>query len=485
MSGPCSPILQRTVTVMNDDEKIIEAVPLLYQVPHKVEHKMVKCEKYVYIRTFGCQMNVHDSEQMAMLLRESGYGVTEEISEADLIIINTCSVREKAEQKAHSYLGRLRRLTQRKRGLIIGIAGCLAQQWGRDFLRKIPHLDFVLGTHNIDRLPEIVERIEQTRERIVATDFRESVTSTGICVIPRNGTFSAYVTIMQGCNNFCSYCIVPYLRGREESRRSDDIIDEIQRLAHHGIREVTLLGQNVNSYGNTDGSEVGFPELLHMVNDIEDIDRIRFTTSHPKDLSEELMKCFASLEKLCEHIHLPVQSGSAGILKRMNRGYSPSDYLEKVERLRHWCPDISITSDIIVGFPGESDEDFQKTIDLMEKVRFDNTFSFAYSDRPGIAAEVFPDKVSDEVRNHRLRFLQSVQNEHTIQSNLRMVGREEEVFIEGASRNRKTDVMGRTRSNKIVNVPGEVTLKGSFVRTRITKAYAHSLRGRILSERED
>ncbi len=446
---------------------------------------MVTCEKYLYIRTFGCQMNVHDSEQMAALLRESGYRVTKEISEADLIIINTCSVREKAEQKAHSYLGRLRRLTQQKRGLIIGIAGCLAQQWGRDFLRKIPHLDFVLGTHNIDRLPEIVERIERTRERIVATDFRESVTSAGVCVLPQNGSLSAYVTIMQGCNNFCSYCIVPYLRGREESRRVDDIINEIQRLARHGIREVTLLGQNVNSYGNGAASEGGFPELLHMVNDIEGIDRIRFTTSHPKDLSEELMKCFASLEKLCEHIHLPVQSGSADILKRMNRGYSPSDYLEKVERLRNWCPDISITSDIIVGFPGESDEDFQKTIDLMEKVRFDNTFSFAYSDRPGIAAAVFQNKVSDEVKNHRLRLLQSVQNELTIQSNLRMVGREEDVFIEGASRNRKTDMTGRTRNNKIVNVPGEVTLKGTFVNTRITKAYAHSLRGRILSGRED
>ncbi|MBN2284385.1 MAG: tRNA (N6-isopentenyl adenosine(37)-C2)-methylthiotransferase MiaB [Deltaproteobacteria bacterium] len=440
--------------------------------------------KRLYIRTFGCQMNVHDSEQMAVLLEDAGFTRTDQVETADLVIINTCSVREKAEQKAHSYLGRLRRLKRRNPSLIIGIAGCLAQQWGGDFLEKAPHLDFVLGTHNIHALSEVVDEIQGTGRRVVRTDFQEQVTSIGIPVPARREQVSAYVTIMQGCNNFCSYCIVPYVRGREQSRSDGDIMEEIRMLAEGGIREVTLLGQNVNSYCSNGSGNPDFPELLHEVNDVEGIERIRFTTSHPKDLSEELMQCFRTVDKLCEHIHLPLQSGSDEVLTRMNRNYSAGTYLEKVARLRDICPDISVSTDLIVGFPGESEADFQKTIDVMEKVRFDNAFSFAYSDRPGIASETYGDKVEDGVKRDRLRRLQMLQECHTMERNHGLVGRVEEILIEGVSRNSPNDITGRTRTNKIVNVPGDIELTGTIISVRITGAYAHSLRGEALDERE-
>jgi tRNA-2-methylthio-N6-dimethylallyladenosine synthase len=441
-------------------------------------------KKHYHIRTFGCQMNVHDSEQMAALLEESGYEVSEDINTSDLVIINTCSVREKAEQKVHSFLGRLRKLKKKNPDIIIGISGCVAQQWSRDFLEKVPHLDFVLGTHNIHRLPEIVERVEMFSSRVAETTFCESVKSLGIITLPKNGEVSAFVTIMQGCNNFCAYCIVPYLRGREESRNSHDIIEEIRALAVHGVKEVTLLGQNVNSYGKTLKDKTDFPALLRMINEVEEIERIRFTTSHPKDLSEDLIESFTAIDRLCEHIHLPVQSGSDSVLKRMRRGYSSQEYMEKVEKLKALCPGISITSDIIVGFPGESDEEFQKTIDLMEKVRFDNTFSFKYSDRPGIASESYNGKIEEQVKSGRLSFLQNLQERHAFEKNRDLEGKLEDILIEGVSKNSVSEVTGRTRTNRIVNLPGGVDIKGKVVKVRITKAYAHSLRGEILSGRE-
>jgi tRNA-2-methylthio-N6-dimethylallyladenosine synthase len=441
-------------------------------------------KKHCHIRTFGCQMNVHDSKQMMELLEKRGYEETEDITRADLIIVNTCSVREKAEQKIHSFLGRLRKDKEKNPDLMIGIAGCVAQQWGKTFLDKVHHLDFVLGTHNIHRLPEIVEDVKLSRSRIAETTFRKSVQSLGILTLPKNGEVSAFVTIMQGCNNFCAYCIVPYLRGREESRESGEILDEIRALAAHGIKEVTLLGQNVNSYGNTWKNGADFPTLLAMINAVEGIERIRFTTSHPKDLSDGLIESFASLDKLCEHIHLPIQSGSDSVLERMRRGYTVREYLEKVEKLRARCPDISITTDIIVGFPGESDGDFQKTIDLMRKVRFDNLFSFKYSDRPGIASAGYSDKVGENVKSERLSFLQKLQESHTLEKNRALNGKEEEVLIEGASKNNDEEITGRTRTNRIVNLPGENGMKGKTVWVKIVRAYMHSLRGELLPGRE-
>ncbi len=425
-------------------------------------------------------MNVHDTEQMAQILGDAGYLETDEPDMADIIILNTCSVREKAAQKVYSLLGRLKRLKQRNSELIMGVAGCLAQEHGSGFFRRAPYLDFVLGTHNIHRLPEMIESINNTGSRVVDTSFHKSIRSLGIRTLPPDGDVSAYVTIMQGCNNFCSYCIVPYVRGREESRAGADIVDEIRFLAGNGIREVTLLGQNVNSYGSTLSGDTDFPELLKLVSGIEGIDRIRFTTSHPKDLSKELARCFADLDNLCEHIHLPVQAGSDYVLKRMKRGYTAVEYLEKIDILRNVCPDITITSDIIVGFPGETDSDFQKTIDLMKKVRFDNIFSFKYSDRHGTASEGYAGKVEEVVKGKRLSELQALQECHSLEKNRSLEGTVKDVLIEGVSKITDTEVTGRTRGNKIVNFAGDTGMTGKTVSVRIAQAQMHSLRGEMV-----
>ena len=433
--------------------------------------------KKIYVQTFGCQMNVHDSEQMIELLRGHGYQPTREPKSADLIIINTCSIREKADQKAYSQLGRYRVMKNRKPGLILGVSGCLAQQLGSEFFKKIPHLDFVLGTHNIHRLPSVIESVERTGSPVAETAFHETVPSTGIVTIPGEGIVTAFVTIMQGCNNFCAFCVVPYLRGAEESRRFGDIVSEVRQLAASGAKEVTLLGQNVNSYGKTLGNGHNFALLLRAVGEVDGVERIRFTTSHPRDLSEDIIRCFTEVDKVCEHIHLPVQSGSDRILERMNRYYTREDYLAKVEKLREACPDISITSDMIVGFPGETEADFRATLDLMEKVRFDGLFSFKYSERPGTAAAQLDGKVPEEEKGLRLRELQALQERHTLQKNLACVGRKEAVLVEGYSKQNRREFTGRTRTNRIVNFGSRENCLGRTVSVRISAAYQHSLRG--------
>ncbi len=425
-------------------------------------------------------MNVHDSEKIMKLMLDSGYEDTDDVEEADLIVINTCSIREKAEQKAYSQLGRLRRLKKERPGIVIAVGGCLAQEKGHEFLRKYPFVDIVFGTHHIHRLPEFVNSVKNAEAPVVETAFQESVRSLDILTLPQNGNVSAYVTIMQGCNNYCSFCVVPYLRGREESRTLPDIVREIKGLAACGVREVTLLGQNVNSYGITPDNCSDFTDLLQEIGEIEGIERIRFTTSHPKDLSERLMNCFATVEKLCEHIHLPVQSGSDRILGMMNRHYTSADYLEKVDRLRSVCSDISITSDIIVGFPGETDEDFQSTLDLMNKIRFDGSFSFKYSERTGTSAVLLGQKVPENVKRERLMMLQSLQDEHTLEQNKKKIGRKENILVEGLSRNSHIDVTGRTRTNRIVNFKGDSGHIGKTVDVMIIEAYQHSLRGNLL-----
>jgi len=422
-------------------------------------------------------MNVHDSEQMIELLRGHGYQPTREPKSADLIIINTCSIREKADQKAYSQLGRYRVMKNRKPGLILGVSGCLAQQLGSEFFKKIPHLDFVLGTHNIHRLPSVIESVERTGSPVAETAFHETVPSTGIVTIPGEGIVTAFVTIMQGCNNFCAFCVVPYLRGAEESRRFGDIVSEVRQLAASGAKEVTLLGQKGNSYGKTLGNGHNFALLLRAVGEVDGVERIRFTTSHPRDLSEDIIRCFAEVDKVCEHIHLPVQSGSDRILERMNRYYTREDYLAKVEKLREACPDISITSDMIVGFPGETEADFRATLDLMEKVRFDGLFSFKYSERPGTAAAQLDGKVPEEEKGLRLRELQALQERHTLQKNLACVGRKEAVLVEGYSKQNRREFTGRTRTNRIVNFGSRENCLGRTVSVRISAAYQHSLRG--------
>jgi tRNA-2-methylthio-N6-dimethylallyladenosine synthase len=424
-------------------------------------------------------MNVQDAEKMAALLEPSGYETTDDPGRADLILVNTCSIREKAAQKIYSQLGRFRTLKEENPRLRIGVGGCLAQQWGDRFFRRAPYVDLVFGTHQIHRLPEMVGELERARGRIVETGFCDRVRSLGIPAQPAAGAVGTFVTIMQGCNNFCAYCVVPHLRGREESRPLSEILREVEMLAGYGIREVTLLGQNVNSYGQTLPEKTDFAELIGAIGKVSGMERIRFTTSHPKDLSARLIACFGGVASLCEHIHLPVQSGSDRVLRRMNRGYTAAAYREKVAALRRACPGISITSDVIVGFPGEEERDFQETLELMREIRFDNLFSFQYSEREGTAAVGMDRPVCDSVKRERLRMLQALQEEHTLEKNRACVQRLEEVLVEGPSRNGSEDMTGRTRGNRIVNFPGTTGLIGKTISVRIVEAFPHSLRGEM------
>jgi tRNA-2-methylthio-N6-dimethylallyladenosine synthase len=433
--------------------------------------------KHVYIETYGCQMNEHDSERMLRLLESFQYLETEDPKQADLILINTCSVREKPEHKVYSALGRFKKLKEEK-GTIIGVAGCVAQQEGNKLLDRVPYLDMVIGTHAIPMLPQLLQRIEVSEERVCEISFSQNGKYLE-AVLPERpvGKVKSYVTIMQGCDHFCSFCIVPYVRGREKSRSSREIIEEVKHLAKMGVKEVCLLGQNVNGYGKGLEEKISFSELLERINEMEGIKRIRFTTSHPKDLSEELIQAFSKLPKLCEHIHLPFQSGSNKILKAMHRGYSRESYLEKIDCLKEVCPSIAISADVIVGFPGEDEEDFNATLDLMKRVQFDDLFSFKYSPRRGTRAAQFPDHIDEKVKQERLSILQTLQKEITIKKNQAFEGRVEEVLVEGRSKQSDQDVTGRTRSNKIANFEGDLSLFGKLVPVRITRAYPHSLRG--------
>jgi len=438
-------------------------------------------EKRVYIETYGCQMNEHDSERILRLLEGYSYLETKDAKEADFILINTCSVREKPEHKVYSALGRYKWLKE-KRGAIIGVAGCVAQQEGDRLLDRVPYLDMVIGTHAISMIPQLLQEIEVSGERVCETSFDRNGEYLN-AILPKKpfDKVKSYVTIMQGCDHFCSFCIVPYVRGREKSRSGVEIIQEVRHLAEMGVKEVCLLGQNVNGYGKGLEEEIIFSELLERINGIEGLDRIRFTTSHPKDLSEELIQAFSRLPKLCEHIHLPFQSGSDKILRAMHRGYTKGSYLEKIDRLKKAHPSIAITSDVIVGFPGEGEEDFNETLDLMKSVQFDDLFSFKYSPRRGTRAAQFTEKIEEKVKQDRLTMLQGIQREVTLQKNQALEGLVEEVLVEGRSKQSDRDVTGRTRSNKIVNFEGDLSLIGELAPVQITKAYAHSLRGEILS----
>lgn len=440
-------------------------------------------QRLVYIETYGCQMNEHDSERMLRLLEGFHYTETKEASKADLILVNTCSVREKPEHKVYSALGRFKKLKERK-GTVIGVAGCVAQQEGERMLDRVPYLDLVIGTHAIPMLGQLIERREASGQRVCETRFDRSgeYLRTSLPEKPLTKVKS-YVTIMQGCDHFCSFCIVPYVRGRERSRPSWEIFEEIRHLAEMGVKEVFLLGQNVNGYGKGLEGEVDFPGLLNRINEIKGIERIRFTTSHPADLSDALIRDFSELEKLCEHIHLPFQSGSDRILKAMHRGYTKESYLERIERLKEVCPSIAITADVIVGFPGEEEEDFKQTLDLMARVRFDDLFSFKYSPRKGTRAVQFQNQVEERIKQDRLSLLQKIQREITFEKNQALEGKVEEILVEGVSKQSDRDVAGRTRSNRIVNFPGDSSLIGRIIAVKVVKGYPHSLRGELIQTR--
>ncbi len=435
--------------------------------------------KRVYIETYGCQMNEHDSERMLRLLEEESFRETKDVGEADLVLINTCSVREKPEQKVYSALGRFKSLKE-KRGTIIGVAGCVAQQEGERLLDRVPYLDLVIGTHALSILPELVRRVEGFGERVCETAFNSQGGYLKTPLPQRTSLkVKSYITIMQGCNHFCSFCIVPYVRGREKSRSGQEILDEITQLAAQGVKEVCLLGQNVNGYGRGLTEGLDFTELLRRIDGIERIERVRFTTSHPADLSEGLIETFSRLRSLCEHIHLPFQSGSDRILERMHRGYTKASYLEKIETLKKRSPSIAVTADVIVGFPGEEEEDFCETLDLMERIRFDDLFSFKYSPRKGTRAAGFEGQVKTEIKERRLSILQERQKEITFAKHKALEGSAVEVLVEGRSKQSDQDVTGRTRSNNIVNFKGGFDLVGRLVEVRITKGLPHSLRGEL------
>lgn len=431
--------------------------------------------KRVYIETFGCQMNEVDSGRMLSLLESAEYTAAGSVAEADLVLLNTCSIRDKADRKIYSELGRLRRWKSARKGRLVAVGGCLAQQEGAALAERAPYVDIVFGTHNIARLPELVRRAEKAVTS-VEVDFSEDTSHWDVLPYLPEGASSAMVTIMQGCENYCAYCIVPYVRGKEISRQSDDILAEVGELVDRGVAEIILLGQNVNSYGRKEGG-ISFPDLIRRISRVPGIERIRFITSHPRDLDPETIGLFSEIEALCPHIHLPIQSGSDRILDYMGRGYARDGYMEKVEALRRARPGIAFSSDFIVGFPGETEEDFLETLSIMEEVRYDSAFSFRFSPRAGTRAATMPGAVPPDVAGRRLRMLQLLQDRHTRERLADCVGEEMEVLVEGASQRDASRLCGRSACYKVVNFTPETTRSGPFRRVLIRAAGAHSLSG--------
>ena len=434
--------------------------------------------KFLYIETFGCQMNVNDSERIVTMLSDLGYAQTKDPSAADMILLNTCSVRGGAEEKVYKRLANLKIYKRDGKKQIIAVGGCVAQQEGEELLRKIPYLDLVIGTHNLHLLPDMVRGAEKGERRSETTFIDNDQRLDLFPTIKGESRLSRFVTVMQGCDNFCSYCIVPYVRGREISRRSADILAEVRQLADDGVKEVILLGQNVNSYGSKIDSEPSFAELIHQVAEVNGIERIRFTTSHPKDMSDDLIACFGDVPKLSGQIHLPAQSGSDAVLSLMGRGYSRESYLEKVRKLKAIRPEIVFTGDIIVGFPGESEADFEQSLTLMEEVRYIDLFSFVYSPRPGTKAAGLIDDLPRAVKMARLDRLMELQRSITREISQIYVGTTMSVLVEGEGKF-PGQVSGKGEIGRIVNFPGDSSLIGNYVDVTIIKAYPNSFLGEL------
>jgi len=429
-----------------------------------------------YIETFGCQMNFHDSETIAGILAALGWQPAPTPDQAQLVLLNTCSVREKPHRKVFSRLGELRVLKQRRPGLLVGVCGCMAQLIPDEIRRRAPHVDLLIGPRDYASLPQAIEGA-QAGVCALHLDFQRRIPEG----LPqqRADDVCAWVTAIYGCSNFCSYCVVPYARGAEKSREPELILREITELAEQGCKEITLLGQNVNSYGRDLDRKVDFPDLLAFANDTEGIERIRFTTSHPKDCSPRLIEALAALPKVCEHLHLPVQSGDDDVLRRMNRTYTAAQYLDLVQQARDRVPGISITTDVMVGFPGESEQAFERTLALFQEVRFDQAFMFKYNNRPAVAASNMPDQAPEEVKQRRLERLIAFQNETGRQVNSQLIGQTVEVLVEGERPGRQGQLQGRTRTNKLTLFPGSPASKGSLVRARVTEAFVWGLKGEL------
>ncbi|WP_313992147.1 tRNA (N6-isopentenyl adenosine(37)-C2)-methylthiotransferase MiaB [uncultured Selenomonas sp.] len=431
------------------------------------------------ILVYGCQMNIADAERMEGQLQAAGYARTEEMTHADVILINTCCVRETAEDKVYGKIGEVKKLKERNPRLIFGIAGCMAQKEGDNLMRRAPHIDFVLGTGKVQELTRIIGEIRAEHSPVVDVTLSDQTIAENL-PIARGGQFSAWVPIMYGCNNFCTYCIVPYVRGRERSRAPEEIVAEVRRAAEEGYREVTLLGQNVNSYGK-DHKQADFADLLQMVDAVDGIRRVRFMTSHPKDISDKLIETIKNGAHICEHIHLPVQYGSSRILRAMNRGYTVEQYRARAQRVREMLPEASLTTDLIVGFPGETDEDFAEMLSFLREMRYDAAYTFLYSKRSGTPAAAMAEQVADEVKHARLNALMQEQNTISREINEALAGAEVEVMVEGASKNEPSVWSGRTRTNKIVLFPHGAEQAGDFVRVRITQPQTWVLKGEIVT----
>lgn len=438
-------------------------------------------QKYYHIITYGCQMNEHDSEKISWLLEDLGYVWTDTKENSDFIVYNTCLVRENAELKVYGQLGALKGLKRQNPDLIIALCGCMMQreEIREIILSKYKHVDIIFGTNNIHKLPQLIHRYEQTGDTIVdiIEDSREIVEDINA---NRMYSYKAFVNIMYGCNNFCTYCIVPYTRGREKSREPKNIINEIKELTSKGYKEITLLGQNVNSYGKTLNYNYSFAKLLREINKIEGLERIRFMTSHPKDLSDELIEAMASLDKVCEHLHLPVQSGSNKILKAMNRKYTREEYLLLIDKIRKAIPNIAISTDIIVGFPGEREEDFEETLDLVKEVRYDSAFTFLYSIREGTIAANMENQVPDEIKHNRFQKLLDTLYPIFYEKNLNYENKIVEVLVEEVSKNDPNMLTGRTRTGKLIHFKGNRELIGQLVDVRIDKIKTFTLEGYLV-----
>jgi tRNA-2-methylthio-N6-dimethylallyladenosine synthase len=437
--------------------------------------------KKLYIRTFGCQMNEYDSAKMADVLNAAdGFVPTDDPAQADVILFNTCSVREKAQEKVFSDLGRVKHLKRRKPELVIGVGGCVASQEGAAIVARAPFVDVVFGPQTLHRLPALIERRRATGRAQVDISFPE-IEKFDALPPPRVEGASAFVSIMEGCSKYCSFCVVPYTRGEEVSRPLADVLTEVADLAAQGVKEITLLGQNVNAWrGEEDGAPADFALLLDYVHEMPGLERVRYTTSHPKEFTQRLIDAHARLPKLAGHVHLPVQAGSDRVLAAMKRGYTVLEYKSIVRRLRAARPDVSLSSDFIVGFPGETEDDFERTLALVQELNFDASFSFVYSKRPGTPAADLPDDTPHEVKLARLQRLQAQLNAQQAAIGAAMVGSTQRVLVEGPSKKNAAELMGRTENNRIVNFAGPARLVGQMVDVRIVEALPHSLRGEVL-----
>ncbi|USD38249.1 tRNA (N6-isopentenyl adenosine(37)-C2)-methylthiotransferase MiaB [Ferrimonas sp. SCSIO 43195] len=438
--------------------------------------------KKLHIKTWGCQMNEYDSDKMAGLLESFGnYSLTEDAAEADVLLLNTCSIREKAQEKVFHQLGRWRPLKEANPELVIGVGGCVASQEGDAIRERAPFVDIVFGPQTLHRLPEMIGRIQQGEHGVVDISFPE-IEKFDRLPEPRAEGATAFVSIMEGCNKYCSFCVVPYTRGEEVSRPLGDILYEIAQLAEQGVREINLLGQNVNAYRGEqhDGEICSFADLLRYVASIDGIDRLRYTTSHPVEFTQDIIDAYADVPELVDFLHLPVQSGSDRILTHMKRNHTALEFKSIIRRLRKVRPEIHVSSDFIVGFPNESDDDFQQTMNLIQEINFDQSFSFIYSPRPGTPAADLPDDVSDDTKKQRLYILQERINQQAMQYSRRMLGSVQRILVEGTSKKNVMELRGKTENSRTVNFEGAPEMIGSFVDVEITEVMPNSLRGIVV-----